>query len=255
MGGVLQGDEGGGESSAGPGEASETDERLRSLAFAAGGIAHDLNNLLAVTLTHCEALARDRGLSADGRASLDVVHQSMRRATELVGRLLALGRPRPPVTTPVDVNGVVTDVSNLLARVLGADVCIELELTRGLPPVQTDATELEQSVMNLMLNARSAMRDGGTIRVVTGQREQARGFDGAQIAASCVVVAISDTGAGMTAEVRARIFEPFFSTRPPGAGTGLGLSSVHRWLRSCGGVIDVQSQPGHGTTFTLALRC
>lgn len=179
----------------------------------------------------------------------------MRRATELVGRLLALGRPRPAVTAPVDVNSVVTDVSNLLARVLGADVCIELELTPGLPPVQTDATELEQSVMNLMLNARSAMRDGGTIRVVTGQRERARGFDGAQIASSCVVVAISDTGAGMTAEVRARIFEPFFSTRPPGAGTGLGLSSVRRWLRSCGGVIDVQSQPGHGTTFTLALRC
>jgi two-component system cell cycle sensor histidine kinase/response regulator CckA len=146
-------------------------------------------------------------------------------------------------------------VSNLLARVLGADVCIELRLTPDLPQVQTDATELEQSVMNLMLNARSAMRDGGTIRVVTAERPQARGFDGDEITASCVVVAVSDTGAGMSREVRARVFEPFFSTKPSGAGTGLGLSSVHRWLRTCGGVIDVESELGQGTTFTLALRC
>jgi signal transduction histidine kinase len=115
--------------------------------------------------------------------------------------------------------------------------------------------QLEQAVMNLMLNARSAMRDGGTIRVVTGRREQASGFDGATLPEPCVIVAVSDTGAGLPPELRARIFEPFYSTKPPGSGTGLGLSSVHRWLRACGGVIDLASEAGKGTTFTLALRC
>jgi len=255
MGGVRQAGEGEGESDEErPGEQG-VDERLLSLAVAAGGIAHDLNNLLAVTLTLCETLAREPGLSEGGRANVAAVHDSTRRAADLVGRLLALGRGVPPARAPLDVNGVVRDVSGLLARVLGGDVAIELELRADLPLVSADATQLEQALMNLMLNARSAMRDGGTIRVVTSRCEQARGHDGGAIAGPCIAIAVSDSGAGMTDEARARIFEPFFSTKPLGIGTGLGLSSIRRWLDGCGGVIDVETELGKGTTFTLALRC
>jgi signal transduction histidine kinase len=236
-------------------DATARTDRLVSLALAAGAIAHDLNNLLVVTLVSCESLARERNLSDNGRESVGVIHDSSRRAAALVGRLLTLGRGAPPDASAVDVNGAVTVVSNLLAGVLGADVRIELELYPGLPLVQADAVQLEHSLMNLMLNARASMKDGGTIRVQTGQREQARGFDGTELREPCVVVAVSDTGAGMAPEVRARAFDPFFSTKPAALATGLGLSSVHHWLRSSGGVIDVESEVGRGTTFTLALRC
>ena len=234
------------------GEPRSADERLASLALFAGGVAHDLNNMLAVTLSLCEALARDERLGETARESVDAIRESTRRATDLVRRLLALGRGAPQARSSVDVNATVADVSRLVARVLGEDVRVEIDLCPGLPAVHADATQLEQAVMNLMLNSRAAMRDGGTIRVSTARRDAARGFDGAEIDGPCVAVAVSDTGTGMPPEVLARVFEPFFSARP-GGGLGLGLSSVHRWLRDGGGVIDVESHPGRGTTFTLAL--
>lgn len=229
------------------------EERLLSLAVAAGGIAHDLNNLLAVTLSYCELLARDEGLGQGAKASVQGIWDSTQRATELVRRLLALGRDPAARVRPVDLNGVVEDVSALVMRVLGADVTIELDLCPGLPPAQGDVLQVERSIMNLLLNASGAMPDGGVIRIQTSRRSGARGFDGAEIGGPCLVVAVSDTGAGMSPEIRARVFEPLFSTKPVGVGTGLGLTSVHRWLCSCGGVIDVESEPGRGSTFTLAL--
>jgi signal transduction histidine kinase len=236
------------------GDPRSADERLASLALFAGGVAHDLNNMLAVTLSLCEALARDERLGESARERVDAIRESTQRAADLVRRLLGLGRAAPQAHALVDVNATVTDVSRLVGRVLGDDVRVVVDLCPGLPRVPSDATHLEQALMNLMLNARAAMRDGGTIRVVTERRDAARGFDGAEIG-PCVVVAVADTGAGMTPEVLARIFQPFFSARSGGGGVGLGLSSVHRWLRDGGGVVHVESQPGRGTTFTLALPC
>ncbi|HEY8091136.1 MAG TPA: ATP-binding protein [Polyangiaceae bacterium] len=254
MGGDRGGNGDGRATGAGPGgDGDTTAERLASLAELAGGVAHDLNNMLAVALNVAERLERSATLDDDTRAGVVVLLDSTRRAASLVGRLLSIARARPEGPTLVDVNATIVDVARLLARVTDPRVTIELDLRPGLSGVRVDAALLEQCVVNLVLNARGAMPDGGTIRVRTCESEGSRGFDGGRIDGPCVTITVSDTGTGMTPETRARLFEPFFSTKPPGQGTGLGLASVRRWLGRAGGVIDVDTAPGRGTTFTVAL--
>jgi PAS domain S-box-containing protein len=217
-------------------------QRIEALGLLAGGVAHDFNNLLTAISGYTQ-LAIDQVGKADDlvRRHLGEVQSAAGNAAELTRRLLAFGRRQVLDRTVLDLNDVVADARQLLARAIGEDVTVVTELGRGLPHIRADRGQLVQVLMNLAVNARDAMPGGGTLTI----RTAAVGTD--------VVLTVSDTGVGMGDETRARIFEPFFTTKPVGEGTGLGLAMVDGIVQQSGGRLSVESEPGRGATFTLAL--
>ena len=232
-------------------------QKMEAVGQLTGGIAHDFNNLLTVINGNIELAERSLGSDSAkvGRAIANA-RQGAERAAALTQRLLAFSRRQPLVPKPLHLDRVVEGLSDLLKRALGE--LIQLETVSGphLWPVEADPNQIESALLNLAVNARDAMAEGGTLRIETANAHLDSGYAATQgdvTPGNYVMVAISDTGTGMAPPVLARIFEPFFTTKEIGRGTGLGLSQVYGFVKQSGGHVEVVSQPGQGTTVKLYL--
>ncbi len=230
-------------------------QRMESMSNLAGGIAHDFNNILAGILGYT-SLLKMKLEEPEHLRQLEIIERSVDSATALTSQLLAFSRGDLWEKRPVDVNEVVQVTLTFLKRTIDPSVLIETDLTPGLPAVAGNRGQLQQVILNLCLNARDAMQNGGILsvstRVVNGTHLATPGA-ASPPAPDLVRVTVSDTGQGMDAATRDRIFEPFFSTKPREKGTGLGLAVVYGIVTGHGGRILVDSAPGRGTTFTVEL--
>jgi two-component system, cell cycle sensor histidine kinase and response regulator CckA len=217
-------------------------DRLESIGRLAGGIAHDFNNLLAVIRNYAQFLIEDLPEGSQSREDLEQIRRAVDRATSLTRQLLIFARKERSAPRPLQLNEIVGDTERLLHRTLGEDIHLRTRLDPGLPSVELDPGQAEQVLINLALNARDAMPTGGTLTIATGRGEH-----------DTVQLSVSDTGTGMTPEVADRAFEPFFTNKPEGKGTGLGLAMVYGVITGAGGNVDLQTSEGAGTTVTLSL--
>ncbi len=227
-------------------------QKMEAVGRLTGGIAHDFNNHLMVISSNVELLRRR--LTGAGEPVLrlcDAALLGVQRAATVTSRLLAFSRRQPLDPQPLDAGRLVAGMSELLHATLGETVTVETALADGLWPVRCDANQLENALLNLAVNARDAMPNGGTLTIRTANVE----LDGAAAPqpGAYVMIAVIDTGAGMTQDVMDRAFEPFFTTKPKGQGTGLGLSMVYGFISQSGGHVTIRSEPGKGTAVTLYL--
>ena len=222
----------------------------------AGGIAHDFNNLLGVILGYAELLRQELPASGPLNEGVEEILLAADRAGRLTRQLLAFGRKQVLSPQALDLNAVIADMERMLPRILGERVAFSTHKAAELGSVVADAGQVEQVIMNLVLNARDAMPDGGRIDIATENRE-VTAFETPRLSpippGPYVVLSVSDTGAGMDAATQARIFEPFFTTKAIGEGTGLGLSTVDGIVGQSGGFVAVESTIGHGSTFGVYL--
>ncbi|HVH50085.1 MAG TPA: ATP-binding protein [Candidatus Bathyarchaeia archaeon] len=220
----------------------------------AGGVAHDFNNLLGVILGQTELLHTQLQNDSSAQRRTEVIEQAARRAAELTKQLLAFSRQQFIEPRVVDTNAIVRDIEKLLRRLIGEDVELMIRLQANAGNIKVDPSQLEQILMNLAVNARDAMPDGGKLILETAHVDldeaYARQHLGAQ-AGDFQMLAVSDTGTGMDSQPLARIFEPFFTTKADGRGTGLGLSTVYGIVKQNNGYIMAYSEVGHGTTFRI----
>jgi two-component system cell cycle sensor histidine kinase/response regulator CckA len=228
-------------------------ERLESIGKLAGGVAHDFNNLLTAIIGNAEIALRALEPAHRARAEVQEIRDVGKRASALVRQLLTFARRKPAQTRVVDINRFLSNARDLLRRIAGPRVNLELELGSDLPNVRFDPTQLEQVLVNLVSNARDAMPQGGKLRLTTSKASAMRTApQGAGTpAAGYVVLSVSDSGCGMPEAVRTRIFEPFFTTKANRGGTGLGLAVVYGLVRQHGGYIEVSSEVGLGTVFDI----
>jgi PAS domain S-box-containing protein len=230
-------------------------QKLEAIGQLAGGVAHDFNNLLTVILGSVSMFRADLAAGQAPQADdVEQIEQAGLRARDLTRQLLAFARKQPVSRTIVDLNRVVGGSEKLLRRVLGEFVALDVSLDPGLGCITADVGQLEQVVLNLAVNARDAMPDGGVLSISTRNLEAGAGSGPGQVpplAGAEVGLVVRDTGVGMTPEVKARIFEPFFTTKGIGEGTGLGLATVYGIVTQWGGSIKVDSAPGAGTTFEI----
>lgn len=229
-------------------------QKMEAVGRLAGGIAHDFNNLLTVINGYADLLlARADGNEAVRREANEIRTAGV-RAAALTRRLLAFSRRQVVAPRVIDPNDLVSDLCSMLRRLIGERIELVMELSPDLLRIEADPVQVEQVIVNLLVNARDAMPEGGKITITTcnlnGTEELAEWrVDG--IAGPHVAVTVSDTGCGMDAETLSHLFEPFFTTKEVGQGTGLGLAIVHGALRQCGGAVGVKSEPGKGTSFRL----
>jgi PAS domain S-box-containing protein len=230
-------------------------ERLETMGQLAGGIAHDFNNLLAAIIGYAGLATQEAGDPAM-RGDVEQILVTAQRAAALTQGMLVFSRREPGQPEKLDLNAVITGLQEMLAVSTGEHIELRLDTAPDLPAVRTDRGRMEQVLLNLAVNARDAMPEGGSLRIATavvdlavGDPRLRTGVDPGRF----VELAVTDTGAGMSAEVAARIFEPFFTTKPLGHGTGLGLSTVYGIVTGAGGCIDVDSAIGTGTTFRIYL--
>lgn len=227
------------------------EQRMEAMGRLAGGIAHDFNNLLTVILGGAQLLTRPNLPSERVTATAESVVDAARRAAGMTRQLLAFGRRQPPSHELLPFNESVRESESMLRRLLPESIALEFALADESEWVRFDRTQLSQVVINLAVNARDAMPHGGTLRIATGHERI--GDEGVVRAGDYVVLTVRDDGAGMDAEVRRRIFEPFFSTKSDKQSVGLGLSTVYGLVRQAGGTIVVSSEPGHGSEFRVYL--
>src|SRR5512134_274354 len=231
-------------------------QRLEAVGRLAGGVAHDFNNILSAILGYGQLLKEDIAAGTPRGADLDEILRAAGRARDLTRQLLAFSRQQVLDLRVLEVNGVVEGVRNMLGRLLGEDVDLALRLDPAAGCLKADAGQLEQVIMNLVVNARDAMPGGGRLTIETAAVDLDAAYAQAHEPLGpgpYVLLAVSDTGCGMTADVKARVFEPFFTTKGPHQGTGLGLSTVYGIVKQSGGFIWVYSEPGQGTTFKIYL--
>jgi PAS domain S-box-containing protein len=228
-------------------EALRQSQKLESMGQLTGGVAHDFNNLLTPIIGGLDMLQRRRVGDERAQRTIDGALASAERAKTLVQRLLAFARRQPLQPKPVDVVQVILGMARLLESTLGPRVRLELNLAKNLAPARADANQLEMALLNLALNARDAMPDGGILTICAGRE------GGAVVNGGFVEVVVRDTGHGMDESTLSRAVEPFFSTKGVGQGTGLGLSMVHGLAAQLGGELRIQSSPGDGTTIKLLL--
>jgi two-component system, cell cycle sensor histidine kinase and response regulator CckA len=227
-------------------------QKLEGVGRLVGGVAHDFNNRLLVIMGYAELLKRGAVGNPELEGHAEVVLTSARRAADLTHQLLAYGRRQVLKPRPCDLNGVVDRMRRMLERVIGES--IELVTVLGAKQaMHADPGQIEQVLMNLVLNARDAMPDGGRIAIETGDASVAAGAMPDLAAGSYVTLSVADTGTGIADAVREQIFEPFFTTKEVGKGTGLGLAMVDGIVRQSGGVVSVKSGEGRGATFTVYL--
>jgi PAS domain S-box-containing protein len=230
-------------------------QKLEAIGVLAGGVAHDFNNVLAVIISYAQLLL-------EGLSSADPMHDDIteiktaaERAATLTRQLLAFSRRQVLQPRVVDLNDIVANMTRMIHRLIGEDVHLITTLFDESVPIEVDPGQIEQVLMNLAVNARDAMPSGGTLSV-TVTRSEADADTAARLdlqRAPYAILAVTDTGHGMDRVTQARIFEPFFTTKAVGRGTGLGLSMAFGIVRQSGGNIDVESEPGHGTTFRIWL--
>jgi two-component system, cell cycle sensor histidine kinase and response regulator CckA len=230
-------------------------QRMESIGTLASGVAHDLNNVLSPIQLAAELLRLD-DRSPKERELLNTITTSAKRGSDLVQQVLSFARGVDGARVPVDVGAVLADVHSIVRDTFPRDITLDLDVEPGLPSLIGDSTQIQQVLLNLAVNARDAMPDGGTLTLRATRTLVDEAYTtsvrGSQVG-SHLLVEVEDTGSGMPPEVRDRIFEPFFTTKPQGSGTGLGLSTSAGIISSHGGWITVYSEPGNGTTFRIYL--
>ena len=244
-------------------EALRQSQKMEALGQLTGGVAHDFNNLLTVIMGGLETIGRQLGKLPPGPESARIVRardmalHGAERAATLTQRLLAFSRRQPLQPQTVDANKLVQGMGDLLRRSLGETVDLETVLTGGLWKTQVDAAQLENAVLNLAVNARDAMPDGGRLTIETANaaldEAYAEGVPEGLAPGQYVMIAITDTGQGMPAPILQQAFEPFFTTKEVGKGTGLGLSQVYGFVRQSHGHVAIYSEVGVGTTIKIYL--
>jgi signal transduction histidine kinase len=228
-------------------------QKMEVIGQMTGGVAHDFNNLLTAVLGNLE-LATRRGKDENIRHYLEGATQAAQRGAKITSQLLAFSRTQRLQTEPIDLNAIVTAMGDLLFRTIGATVRIETILERKLWQSTADPSQIESVVLNLAVNARDAMPDGGRLTITTANvANDDKGKPAELPEGEYISVSVSDTGTGMTADVLRKAFEPFFTTKPVGSGTGLGLSQVYGIAKQSGGTVAIDTQLGKGTTVRVYL--
>jgi len=229
-------------------------QKMEAIGQLTGGVAHDFNNLLTIVIGNLDSALRQKPEGRLERALVNAM-SGAERAAQLTRRLLAFSRKQPLKPRPIDANGLVAGMLELLARSLGENVTIDTVYAKELWPVEADPVELESALLNLAINARDAMKGNGRLTIRTANATLDAGaaaFDG-PTPGDYVLIAVTDTGEGMSPEVVEKAFDPFFTTKAPGAGTGLGLSQVYGFVKQSGGYTRIVSEVGRGTTMMLYL--
>jgi PAS domain S-box-containing protein len=232
-------------------------QKMEAIGQLTGGVAHDFNNLLTVIIGNLDAIWRHLPVDEGRlRRAVDQASRGAQRAATLTQQLLAFARRQPLNPKPCDINRLVADMSELLSRTLGENIAVETVLAAGLWCVEVDAHQLESAILNLAVNSRDAMPDGGKLTIETANAHiddnYTRNF-GELRPGQYVAICVSDTGSGMTREVLSRAFDPFYTTKPIGQGTGLGLSQVYGFVKQSNGHIRLYSEAGHGTSAKIYL--
>jgi signal transduction histidine kinase len=231
-------------------------QKIEAIGRLAGGIAHDFNNLLTVVIGYSELLLGKMQSGSDPRDFLTVIKDAAERGASLTRQLLAFARKQILHPVVLDLNNSVDTVSKMLSRLIGENIHVVTRVNPQIHPVEADPGQIEQVLMNLLLNARDAMPEGGTVAIATDNvdiSEEESLTIPEVVPGSFAVVTVTDTGRGMDEQTRSRIFEPFFTTKEVGKGTGLGLATAYGIVRQSGGFIQVESEVGHGSTFRVYL--
>ena len=231
-------------------------QKMEAVGRLAGGIAHDFSNVLTVITGACERLQDKVGSIPGAALDIETILRNSDRAASLTRQLLAFSRQQTLAPQPLDLGGLVRKATHLLKRLIGEDIDLALDVPQQVFAVEADPTQLEQVLMNLAINARDAMVDGGSLRIAIRTVSVDEPFATSHppmTAGEFVLLEVTDTGTGMTPETQARAFEPFFTTKDPAQGTGLGLSTVYGIIKQSGGYIWIDSEPGRGTTFRIFL--
>ena len=231
-------------------------QKMEAIGRLAGGIAHDFNNLLSVIIGYTEILLAELSATDPIGERIKFIKEAGEKAAELTQQLLAFSRKQVLELKVVNLNSVIRNMSKMLNRIIGEDIILELNTMASKGNVMADSGQLEQVLMNLAVNARDAMPAGGRLIIETADivlDKVHAGSLGEIIPGSYVMFAVTDTGTGMSAEVKEKIFEPFFTTKVTGIGTGLGLAMIYGIIRQHNGYIYVYSEPGKGTTFKIYL--
>jgi len=232
-------------------------QKMEAVGRLSGGVAHDFNNLLGLIIGYGEILQEKPPADDAMRACVDEIMKAGHRAASLTRQLLAFSRQQVLDPKVIDVNAVVHDMEKMLKRLIGEDVELKTQLDPDLARIKADESQIEQAILNLAVNARDAMPEGGKLILATSNfymdEKFVRRYPFPVQVGNYVLFAVSDSGVGMDAATQARIFEPFFTTKEKGKGTGLGLSMVYGIVKQSGGYIDVSSEPANGATFNIYL--
>jgi two-component system, cell cycle sensor histidine kinase and response regulator CckA len=232
-------------------------QKMEALGMLAGGIAHDFNNLLTIISGYGQMLLASSHITTKrDRSAIEQVLKASERAADLTAQLLAFSRRQSIQPKVLDANRVVDQTAAMLERLIGEDIDLRIGKAPDAGRIHADAGQVQQMLLNLAINSRDAMPEGGSLLIRTGNTELGPDYIGQHFGVKpghYVILEVSDTGSGMDATTRKRIFEPFFTTKLQGKGTGLGLSTVYGIVRQYGGSIDLYSEVGHGTTFRVYL--
>jgi signal transduction histidine kinase len=230
-------------------------QKMQAIGQLAGGISHDFNNLLSVINGYSEMLIKDPDLNADQRTQIEEILRAGERASSLIHQLLVFSKSQPMELKIIDINNILSGMNKMLTRLVRESIDMEIIGGADLWHIKADPGQIEQVIMNLVVNARDAMLEGGAITIKTGNikiDESSRPVNHPDIKPGLyVTLLVSDTGCGMDDNVKKHIFEPFFTTKEAGKGTGLGLATVYGIVKQGNGFIDVESEPGKGTRFRI----